>query len=241
MRAAPPGPHAAGGTTGPAGIPTPAGPTPASTPRGKAAPVSTQPGFGIEWENTLRVSPTTTTGMTEAEAAAQAKRERPMLVYIYGEDEKSDVDPRYLVEEHRAFQDDEVLVAARFFDCLRIHAEDARHDRALKAYASKAPCLVLLRPNYRAVKCLRPKWTAEGIAGAMSMVLKKDFDNCVHCTLEAQQDLQVEAAEIEQTKAELAEVKAGDKREAMSRRVAEAEADLAKRRTELYTLKPKEA
>jgi hypothetical protein len=200
-----------------------------------------------------RVSPVTVSGMSEAEAKLAARASKPMLVYIFGTDRESGRDPRFTVEDHRVFQDEIVAVGTRFYTCLRIHQLDAKKDRALKKYASRAPCLVLLRPDYRGVKCLQMKWKAQKVYLAMDVTLGKDFTNCIHCALKARKTMQQEDAAIAQGRAEKAELdqriareknattlaSLRKKRDALAGRLARAEQELVRRKKELFELKPK--
>lgn len=243
-------------------MPTPSGSAPTSptpgrpdpTTRGRPAPIAGQPEFAIEWKDVRRVSPVTVSGMSEAEARRAARAEKPMLVYIFGSDRESGRDPRFLVEDHRVFRDEIVAVGTRFYTCLRIHQLDAKKDRALKKYASRAPCLALLRPDYRGAKCLQTKWKADKVYLAMDVTLSKDFTNCIHCALKACRTMQQEDAAIAQGRAEQAGLDrriAGErnattraslekKRDALAGRLDRAEKDLARRKKELFELKPKQ-
>ena len=194
----------------------------------------------MRWRDALRLSPVATTGETEAEAEDAARAERPMLVYIYA-DGKAGRDPRFAIEEERALQDERVAVGARFFDCVRMHENDAKQDRALKKYASRAPCVVLLRPDYAAEKCLKGKLRADALFAAMKQVVLEDFENCLHCIARVQDKLQEERAEVADAKAELAKMKSDDpKRAELEAWIAESEKVLDLREQDLYTLKPKE-
>jgi hypothetical protein len=235
--------------TPPRGAPTP----PGTTPDRKVVPVSSRPEFRIEWRDVLRVSPTTTTGMTEEEAEKAATAARPLIVYIYGSDRREGKDPRYAIEDERVFRDDKVLVGARFFDCVRIHELDAKKDKALRKHAHKAPCLVFLRPDYDAVKCLRPKWTRRRLYGAMFVTLRKDYENCIHCVFAAQKTMAAEEGALADARRELGAlqgkvaaesnpqrlVSLKKKAGALERRVKQAEAELEERRAKLYELRPK--
>ncbi|MHC4973264.1 MAG: hypothetical protein ACYTG3_13130 [Planctomycetota bacterium] len=235
--------------------------TPGSTPgrpgpttRGRPAPIADLPEFTIEWKDVRRVSPVTVSGVTEAEARQAARAKKPMLVYVFGSDRESGRDPRFMVEDHRVFQDETVAVGTRFYTCLRIHELDAKKDRALKKYASRAPCLVLLRPDYRGVKCLQMKWKAQRVYLAMDVTLGKDFTNCIHCALKARKTMQQEDAAIAQGRAEQAELdqrlareksaqaraSIQKKRDALAGRLAKAEQDLGRRKKELFELQPKQ-
>jgi hypothetical protein len=195
--------------------------------------------------------PPVITGTSVAEAE---KSDRPMLVYIYPEPRsETDEDPRVAVEEDRAFRDEGVVVGARFFDCVRIHEEDARGDRALKAYAGSAPCLVFVRPDYTPERCLRGSFAAARIFASMCSTLKADYENCLRKTLKEQEKLEGELVKVYQQGAELAEIdrKIADEKNASRRKELEegrkalaeeirvAEDALRTRENALYELKPK--
>jgi len=243
-------PGVGGSTPTPTGTPGRPGPT----TQGRPAPIADLPEFGIEWKDVRRVSPVTVSGISEAEARQAARAKKPMLVYIFGTDRKSGRDPRFVVETHRVFRDEDVAVGTRFYTCLRIHELDAKRDRALKKYASRAPCLVYLRPDYRGVKCLPTKWKADKVYLAMDVTLGKDFTNCIHCALKARKTMQQEDAAIAQGRAEQAELEQRiareknarslaslqRKRDALAARLAQAEKDLGRRKKELFELQPKQ-
>ena len=135
--------------------------------------------------------------MTEEEATRALRNERPLLVYIYPEaGAKEQDDPRVAVEEDPAFHDHGVVVGARFFDCVRIHEEDAREDRALKGYAGSAPCLVLVRPDFTPTKCLRGRFNAGRIFPAMGATLEMDYENSLKKIVKEQGQIEEELAKV---------------------------------------------
>jgi len=236
-----PGPLDGGSATGPPPSITPRGQQPAFSHRTGKPSVTARPEFRMSWRDTIRLSPVVTTGEPEAEAAEAQRAKQPMLVFIYA-DGKAGRDPRFAVEEEEAFQDEQVAIGARFFDCVRMHANDAKRDRALKRYAGRAPCLVLLRPDYSAEKCLRGKLRAEAIFAAMKQTVQEDYENCLECTARAQDRLQDQRATVADAKADLAELKEGDsKRAALQAWIAETEKVLDLLEKDLYALKPKAA
>jgi hypothetical protein len=176
------------------------------------------------------------------------------MVYIYPEpaSERED-DPRVAVEEDPAFRDESVVVAARFFDCVRIHEDNAREDRTLKGYARSAPCLVFVRPDFTAAKSLRGRFSASRIFPLMCATLKLDYDNCARKALKEQEKLEEELAKLYQRRAELAVIEeeiaqekdAGRRgqrkaeRDALAREVDGAEQTLRAQENALYELKPK--
>jgi hypothetical protein len=192
--------------------------------------------------------------MTEEQAKQAHRNEKPMLVYIYpepaaGEDE----DPRIAVEEDAAFRDEGVVVGARFFDCARIHEQDAREDRALKPFAGSAPCLVFVRPDLTPVKCLRGRFSAKSIVGAMGTTLEADYANSLRKTLKEQARLEGELVKVYQRQSELAALdgklegekdaakrkELEGKRDALSGEIRAAEDALRAQEKALYELKPK--
>jgi hypothetical protein len=191
--------------------------------------------------------------MTEEEARRAHRHERPLLVYVYPEAASEKDDPRVAVEEDPAFRQENVVVGARFFDCVRISEDDAREDRVLKAYAASAPCLVLVRPDFTPTKCLRGRFSANRIFPAMCATLEMDYENCLKKTLKEQGRLADELAKVYQRQAELAamDLKIADernaakrqqmetKRKALAEEIRVAEDALRTRESALYELKPK--
>lgn len=231
----------------------PEGGAPASTLRAKASAAS-RPEFAIQWRGATDLAPAVTTGMTEEEAQEAHRSDRPLLVYIYPEaaSERED-DPRVAVEEDPAFREAGVVVGARFFDCVRIHEEDAREDRILKRYAASAPCLVFVRPDLTPTKCLKGRFSAASIFPAMCATLKLDYENCLRTTLKEQGKLEDEMVKVYQRQAEVAALdrKVEDEKNAERKKQVEAERKalldeiraaedaLRARENALYELKPK--
>ncbi len=211
------------------------------------------PEFAIQWRGITEVVPAVTTGMTEEQAEQASRSERPLLVYIYPDARSGKDDPRIAVEEDPAFRDESVVVGARFFDCVRIHKEDAQEDSALKGYAGSAPCLVLVRPDLTADKCLSGRFNADRIFAAMHDTLEEDYGNCLRQTLKEQGELGEGLASIRQRQSELATLDrkiAGqksatrrkqleEKRKALADEIQAAEDALRAQEDALYQLKPK--
>lgn len=195
-----------------------------------------------------------TTGMTEEQAAAVHRNERPLLVYVYGDAaSERDEDPRVAVEEDAAFRDERVVVGARFFDCVRIHEDDARQDGTLKRFAAAAPCLVFVRPDFTAEKSLRGRFDAARIFAAMCATVEKDYANCLKKTLKEQEKLEDALVAVYGRRAELGamEQRLADEKDAAKRKqlqekrdgleaeVRAAEESLAAQEKALYELKPR--
>lgn len=154
----------------------------------------------ITWTDVLEIAPQTTTGMTEEEAAAANSLARPLMVFVYDDsDEKTD--QRLLVEEDKVFFDWKVTTGAKFFDCMRIDKESAAEDRILKKHARKAPCLVLVRPNFTVAKVMRAKFKAKRVVAAMTTTVKKDYKNCIPCVVREQEELWKQRAKLDRERA----------------------------------------
>jgi len=208
--------------------------------RGKG--VTSNPAFQVRWRDVMNVSRDLTTGMTEAEAAAAARAERPLVVFVHDPDSE-DAD-----ENDKAFQDERVAVGARFFDCLRISKADAAEDRLLASYAEKAPILVFVRPTYDVAASHQARFNANKIFAAMCSTMKKDYKNCVETVLKKQREIEKDRASLEREKEKLAklEEQAGNsesrraKADKLRDEIAATEAALAEKETSLYQLEPKE-
>ena len=121
-----------------------------------------------------------TSGMTESQAQAISRNDKPLLVYVYNDE--ADEEARYSIEEASAFFDDKVAVGARLFDCVRIDMESAKSDNALKDHLGRANTIVFLRPDYKFVDSIEFKSTkvkARSVFGAMCKTMKLDYKNCV--------------------------------------------------------------
>lgn len=218
------------------------------------ASAANRPEFAIQWRGITELMPAVTTGMTEKQAEQARRNERPLLVYVYPEpaSEKAD-DPRVAVEEDPAFRDESVVVGARFFDCVRIHEEDAREDASLKRYAGSAPCLVFVRPDFTPEKCLKGRFNAARIFPAMCATLEMDYLNCLRKTLKEQAKLGDALAKVYQRRGELADMERRiadeksaarrkemeEKRDALAEEIRVAEDSLRTQENALYELKPK--
>ncbi len=192
--------------------------------------------------------------MTEEQAEEVHRNDRPLMVYIYPDPASEDGDdPRVAVEEDRAFRDESVVIGARHFDCVRIHKDDAREDRALKGHARSAPCLVFVRPDFTPEKCLSGRFNAGRIFSAMHDTLEMDYENCLRQTLKEEGKLANALGKVYEQQADLAELDgkiAGEKsaprrkqleekRAALAEEVRAAEEALKAQESALYELKPK--
>ena len=156
-----------------------------------ATSVLNLPQFRTSWRDVTRVSKDVTTGMTEKEAAAVVRHERPILVYVYN-DEKDD-DARFAIEEAAAFANDKVAVGARFFDCVRLDLETAKSDRMLKEHLGRQNSLLFVRPDYSVANAMHfkgSKLAAAKVFGAMCKTMKLDYSNCVKSAYSKMQKLQ---------------------------------------------------
>jgi hypothetical protein len=218
------------------------------------ASAASRPEFAIQWRGITELLPEIATGMTEEQARLAHRHDRPLLVYVYPEAAQGeDEDPRVAVEEDAAFRDEGVVVGARFFDCVRIHQQDAREDRALKAFAGSAPCLVFVRPDFTPTKSLRGRFNAKSIVPAMGATLEADYANSLRKTMKEQEKLEGELVKVYQRQSELAAMdgKIADekcatkrkelqgKRDVLAGEIRTAEDALRAQEKALYELKPK--
>jgi hypothetical protein len=167
--------------------------------------VTNLPQFRVSWKDVTKVSRDVTTGMTEKEAAAIARNERPMIVYVYNDE--VDEDARFAIETASAFLDDKVAVGARFFDCVRIDAETAKSDRALKDHVGRANTLIFVRPNYEVADALQfkgAKVNARKVFGEMCATMKLDYENCVKTAYAKMKKIQKERVELDGEQAKIA-------------------------------------
>lgn len=205
--------------------------------RGKAS-ISSNPQFQIRWRDVTSVSQEITTGMTEEQSAKASRAERPLFVFIH------DADETIGTEDDKAFQDERVAVGARFFDCVRVSKGDAAEDRLLASYASKAPILVFVRPNFEVAASHPARFNASKMFDAMCATMKKDYKNCVQTVLKQQRDIEKERAALEREKEKLAkleeESKGSTKTEKMRVELSATESALVTREETLYRLEPKD-
>ncbi|MGQ0613887.1 MAG: hypothetical protein ACT4PV_09145 [Planctomycetaceae bacterium] len=210
---------------------------------------ATLPQFTIFWRETVELGRALVSGMTEEEAEQAVRNGRPMVVLIYDADEP---DARRELEEG-AFKDEEVAIAARFFDCLRMSADAAAEDRVAKEAGTRAPRLLFLRPNFEVVKVLQGRVSARQVVEAMGRTIKADYENSLAAAAKAQKDLFKErtALETEREKLQRLEERMGKEpsaarraplvkeRDALQEQIAKLERALDEREQALYLLKPK--
>lgn len=205
--------------------------------RGKAS-ISSNPQFQIRWRDVTSVSQEITTGMTEEQSAQAARAEKPLFVFVH------DADATTGTEDDKAFQDERVAVGARFFDCVRVSKADAAEDRLLASYASKAPILVFVRPNFEVAASHPARFNGSKVFDAMCLTMKKDYKNCVQTVLKQQREIQKERAALEREKEKLGkleeESKGSAKTEKMRVDLAATESALVTREETLYKLESKD-
>ncbi len=129
--------------------------------------------------------------MTQEQAEAISRNDKPLVVYIYNDE--VDEEARFSIEEAAAFFDDKVAVGARMFDMVRIDMESAKNDRVLKDHIGRENALVFLRPDYKFAKAIQFKGTkvkARSVFSAMCATMKLDYKNCVATTYKKMKTIQ---------------------------------------------------
>ncbi|MEE8105694.1 MAG: hypothetical protein V3T86_09190 [Planctomycetota bacterium] len=156
------------------------------------------------------------------------------MIYVY---DAADVDARYAIESEKALADERVLVGARFFDCVRIGAEQARADVTLKAHIKSVPCLLVAQPNGAVTRSVR-RLSAPAVFGAISSAMRKDFRNCLATTLKKQKECLKARARLDRQRARLPRMRESKRIKAEQKLQLEDRA-LKAREEALYVLKPK--
>jgi len=189
--------------------------------------------------------------MSEDEAAAAARLDRPLIVYVYDDAEQEDA--RFLTEKHAAFANGDVAVGARFFDCARIDLESAKNDGVLRKAGVKRPGLVFVRPNLEVAATMSVRFKAPAIFRTMCKALRMDYDNSAATVLKKQRTLNKARLKLDKERGKLDRLEAkindedSDKkrnklqkeRDKLADKIAEAEAKLDEKEQKLYGLKPK--
>ena len=137
--------------------------------------------------------------MTEEQATAASRNERPILVYVYNDE--IDEESRFSIEKASAFADDKVAVGARFFDCVRIDAATAKEDHALKEHIGRANSLIFVRPDYKVSKVFHfkgDKIQARKVFGGMCATMRLDYANCVKTAYGKMKKIQKERVSLDQ-------------------------------------------
>lgn len=170
------------------------------------------PQFRVKWKDVTRVSRDVTTGMTEKEAAAISRSDKPILVFVYDDEAgQSEESPRFAIEQAAAFADDKVAIGARYFECVRIDAESAKADHALKEHVGTANSLLFVRPNYEVAGTLHfkdMKVQARKVFAEMCATLRVDYENCVKSACSDMKKLQKERVKLDREQAEVRELDA---------------------------------
>jgi hypothetical protein len=137
--------------------------------------------------------------MTEEQATAASRNDRPILVYVYNDE--IDEESRFSIAKASAFADDKVAVGARFFDCVRIDAATAKEDHALKAHIGRANSLIFVRPDYKVSKVFHFKGVkiqARKVFGEMCATMRLDYANCVKTAYGKMKKIQKERVSLDQ-------------------------------------------
>jgi len=169
--------------------------------------VLNRPEFRVKWRDVTQVSRDLITGMTEDEAKAISRHERPLMVFVYNDE--LDEESRFEIESASAFLDDKVAVGARYFDCVRIDLESAKGDRVLKEHVGRANSLVFVRPNYEVAEKIFFKGVrvnARKVFGDMCKTLRLDYENCARKAAKEMRDIQKERYDLQREQAEVAEI-----------------------------------
>lgn len=101
------------------------------------------------------------------------RAERPMLVYVTAED-STDSTTRKL--EEVVFKSEQLGVAAKFFETIKMSAGDALQDRALKDAGKSEPRLVFLNRDYTVNAVLESRSLSAGrITKAMEALVRDNY------------------------------------------------------------------
>ena len=169
-------------------------------------------------------------------------------------DDSEDPDARFTIEENSAFADNNVLIAARFFDLVRIDKESASADRVLKKAAKKAPCLAFVRVTFALETVQAGKFRSKAIYAAMGETISADYTCKLSGIVSKQTKIQKQRAKLDKDYAKINRLdeKIGDEesdrrraklekeRDALATKLNEAEGKLTDREIKLYELAPKE-
>lgn len=164
------------------------------------------PQFRVSWRDVTEVKIDVTSGMTEEQAKALSRNDKPLMVYVYND--LADEEARYSIENASAFFDDKVAVGARLFDCVRIDLESAQSDGALKEHLGRDNTIIFLRPDYKfagAIEFKSTKIKPRSVFGAMCKTMKLDYKNCVATTYKKMKSIQKERVKLQPDARKVAE------------------------------------
>lgn len=138
--------------------------------------------------------------------------------------------------ERKAFEDERVGLAARFFQCIKICADDI-DDKAAKAeYAASLPSVVFIGMDGKTDQVLKgPATRAEAVLAALTKTFDSDFTPGINALIERQRKILDRVDKIETALADLADEQKRAEQKSDAPRLAEIE----KERAELVKEKEK--
>jgi hypothetical protein len=134
----------------------------------------------VTWDtNTKRVAPSDAVATAsdeeakdEAEAPVEKPRaDKPILVFI---ESPGDTDANDKIAK-LVFDNNKVILGARFFKCIRMSAADAENDPILSEAGKRLPRIVMLTPDYEVGKVVDGKVSSSNVYKAMKSVASKSY------------------------------------------------------------------
>ena len=129
----------------------------------------------IKWESKSSVAPqAASTGDAAADAEAGKRyAERPMLVYVAGDDATDSITRKL---EDVGFADERVGIGSKFFRCIKVTTGNALQDRLLKEHGKATPRLLFVRRDYTVIATLEKKKLSSGsIVKSMARLAREEY------------------------------------------------------------------
>jgi hypothetical protein len=163
----------------------------------------------VDWRSTSAVAPkaaATGEAAQAADANTSLRLERPMMVYIPGDD---DTDSAMRKVEDVVFANEQFSIGAKFFDAVKVSAGDSLQDRILADAGRETPRIVFLKRDYTVHSVLQGKAISAGrLVKAMAQVVREEYDDNFDSMLRDYVKLLNERDRIEGKRTALADQKA---------------------------------
>lgn len=133
--------------------------------------------LNINWGSADRIAPvlaeiTPEDGADAPEAAAPARLDRPVMVYIVA---AGDLDAEQKIDRV-ALDPDNVRIGTKFFRCVKVSPESAAKDPLLSANGKEEPRFVFVTVDHEVAAVVEGKVSGKKIYAGMAKAVKKSFD-----------------------------------------------------------------
>jgi len=163
----------------------------------------------IDWRASSTVAPkAAATGDAEEAATANTAThlERPMMVFIPGDDETESTMRKV---QDVVFANEQFAIGSKFFDTVKISAGDSLQDRVLASAGKETPRIVFLKRDYSVHSVLEGKGISAGkLVKVMAQVVRDEYEDNFDSMIREYGKLLNERDRIEGKRAALADQQA---------------------------------